>query len=266
MMDEPLVSLAIPELSESLKMAVHERGDQVVSKCIREQGYWEYYETLLLLKHLKRGDVFLDIGANIGYYSLIGAQCVGEGGRVIAFEPEANNFQLLEKNRTLNGFDALIDAHQVALSNTNSSSTLYLSNDNYGDHRSFPGQTHQRKETVKTLVGDHLISDEHPVNFIKVDTQGAEYHVLSGLRKTITNNRAHLKMIVEFCPFGLRHSGASGTQLLALLDEFEFSYHIIDHHRDHLLPIDSQSLQEWITETDATPENEGFINLLLCPK
>lgn len=262
MSDRSIVPLTVPGLGQSLKMAVHDTGDRVVSKAIREHGHWEYYETLLLMKHLKYGDVFLDVGANIGYYSLIAAHRVGGEGRVIAVEPEAHNFQLLQKNRHLNGFESVIKTFQCALSNSNTSSTLYLSDHNYGDHRAFPGLDHQRQETVKSMVGDQLVGTQQ-VDFIKVDTQGAEFHVLSGLRDTIARNRAHLKLIVEFSPYGLRHSGVDGHQLLSLLDEFEFNYQIIDHHKDSLLPIDSQSLSDWISETDANPENEGFINLFL---
>ena len=55
---------------------------------------------------LQRGDVFVDVGANIGYFSVLAACLVGEGGQVFAFEPDPDNFRLLRDNVALNGFSS----------------------------------------------------------------------------------------------------------------------------------------------------------------
>ena len=67
-------------------------------------GVYEPFETDLVQHEVGEGDVVLDIGANIGYYTLIFARIVGEGGKVFAFEPDPDNFALLKKNVEASGY------------------------------------------------------------------------------------------------------------------------------------------------------------------
>ena len=73
-----------------------------MSKDLLSHGVWEEYETQIFKETISPGDVVLDIGANIGYYSLIAARLVGDTGKVHAFEPEPNSRDLLEKNIAVN--------------------------------------------------------------------------------------------------------------------------------------------------------------------
>lgn len=75
---------------DSLRLSIH--------------GIYEPLETELAKKEVKKGNVVLDIGANIGYYTLIFAKLVGEDGKVFAFEPDPTNFALLKKNVEMNGY------------------------------------------------------------------------------------------------------------------------------------------------------------------
>ena len=95
---------------------------------------------------------------------------------------------------------------------------------------------------------------------------GAEYFVLKGLMPLIEKNAAHLHMIVEICPYGIRKSGAHGLDLLALLEQTGLVFFIIDHIQHGLIATNSDKLADWIKSLDETPENEGFINVLLAPK
>jgi hypothetical protein len=70
-------------------------------------------------------------------------------------------------------------------------------------------------------------------------------------------------MVVEFCPYSLRHAGASGMQLLDLLSSFGLPFFIIDHIGHGLIPASRQDLADWVASVDADPDNQGFINLLL---
>ena len=69
-------------------MLVHGERDRFVSRRIREEGVWEPYETSLVLAMLRPGDVFVDVGANIGYFTILAASAVGAQGMVFAFEPD----------------------------------------------------------------------------------------------------------------------------------------------------------------------------------
>lgn len=69
-------------------LVAHRRPDHFISKELVHRGIWEPYETQVLLSHLREGSVFLDLGANIGYYTVLASKRCGPGGRVHAFEPE----------------------------------------------------------------------------------------------------------------------------------------------------------------------------------
>jgi len=96
-------------------------------------GVYEPFETELVRKEVKKGDVVLDIGANIGYYTLIFAKLVGQEGEVLAFEPDPNNFALLKKNIEINGYRN-VSLLQKAVSNRSGKIRLYLSDSNPGAH------------------------------------------------------------------------------------------------------------------------------------
>lgn len=254
--------LEIPGLARPIRLKVHSGPDRV-SEYILHHHIWEPYETTLVMERLRAGAVFLDIGANIGYYSVLAGTVVGEHGLVIAYEPDAENFRLLEHNIALNHLTN-VRPFQAALGDHTGKGYMYLSQDNRGDHQLFDVGEGRRKAAVEIVPGDqHVAGLSSHVDFIKIDTQGSEVHVLKGLRNMILANRAYLSMIIEFWPFGLRQAGASGTELLELIAEYDIPVSIIDHVNRQLTPAPIDFLQLWVDETDADPTNQGFINLLL---
>ena len=82
------VPLRIPGVPDRVSLHVHGETDRYISRRLREDGIWEPYETTLVLAALQPGDVFVDVGANIGYYPVIAAGRVGRDGAVFAFEPD----------------------------------------------------------------------------------------------------------------------------------------------------------------------------------
>lgn len=255
--------LEIPGLDSRLLLRTHARDDACVSGRIREHHIWEPYETELVVNLLQPGDVFLDIGANIGYYTVLASALVGSGGAVIAYEPDEDNFRLLRENLALNRAVNVI-AVQAAVSDYDGSGYLYLSPDNKGDHRFYDsGDGRRRSGTPVINAGRHLRPVTGRVNFIKIDTQGSEYRILNSLKDIVLENRDHLTMMVEFWPRGLRRSGASGRELLDLLESFDMNWRLIDHCGRKLWPVQPDFMRLWAEETDADAANEGFINLLM---
>lgn len=96
-------------------------------------GIYEPLETEVVGREVSAGDVVVDIGAHIGYYTLMLARIVGPCGKVYAFEPDPENFTLLQRNVKENGYRNVV-LLQKAVSDRNGSATLYLSDDNSGDH------------------------------------------------------------------------------------------------------------------------------------
>ncbi len=258
-------TLQLPGLTQSLQLCLHNPEHDLVSKYIHEHHYWEIHETALLLDSLKAGQNIIDVGANIGYYSIISADKVGNQGNVFAFEPDPDNFALLEQNISLNHMNN-IHAINAGLSNNNEDSFLYLSADNQGDHRLFAETEASAKTAIKLLNGDEFfLNHPSPIHFIKIDTQGGEFQVVDGLRNTIYNNREHLSMIVEFWPWGLIQNGHNARELLALLDSFNLTIHIMDHLQGGFYSSQRAVLLEWLEDVEHNPDNQGFINLLLTP-
>jgi FkbM family methyltransferase len=260
-----MIELDIPGLKPGLKMQVHDSGDQMISTRLKRDRCWEAYETRLTLEHLKPGDTYVDVGANIGYYTLIAAQRVGPEGKVIAYEPDPKNFSLLEANVALNNLPQ-VQIFPYALYDKDFEGELFLSENNFGDHRVYSDDIIRPSQKIQLIHGDrHLQLLTQRVNFLKIDTQGAEFFVVKGLQNVLANNRQHLHIILEFCPYGIRHSGADGHELLELLNALEMPYQIIDHQQECLIPAESHHLNEWISQMADEPRNEGFINLLLTP-
>lgn len=255
--------LKIPGVSDSLLFHVHSGDNTFVSKQIFINGIWEPFETSVIVNHLKKGDVFLDIGANIGYFSVVASTLVGASGKVIAYEPDQKNFRLLEKNIAVNGLTNT-RLFNAAVSDCSRSGYIYLCEDNEGDHRIYDCGGGRERTGIEIVHGnEHIPGVTDRLDFIKIDTQGSEAHILKGMDKVIRANKDHLAMVIEFWPHGLKQSGASGRELLDMISEFDFDLSMIDTIGRRLIPITLAGLRSWVAEMDAEPENEGFMDLFL---
>jgi FkbM family methyltransferase len=157
----------------------------------------------VLENHLKEGDIFIDVGSNVGYYALITSKIVGSKGTVIAFEPESENFQALIKNIELNNFKNITPENK-ALGSHNVKQKLYLNPLNEGGHSLVPmieysdsDKKMSRKEIenafpelsleqdVDTLTLDEYIQTSSYIKNIsamKIDVEGFEGEVIKGMK------------------------------------------------------------------------------------
>lgn len=246
-------------LSKNVQLFVHEAGDMHVSKAIKETGQWEIFETQLIAACLIGATNFIDVGANIGYYSIL-ASALQPSLAIYAFEPEPKNAALLLKSKALNGANN-IHLEQAGLAAKNSTIELFLSENNFGDHQIYDRGETRESVSVKVLNGsDFLLSRIQSIDVLKIDTQGAEFEVISGLLPLLKQS-PDVQMVLEFWPFGLKKSGAHGHQLLDLLLELNLPMHIIDHIGHQLVPCEEVELRAWIDDLDKHSDNEGFMNL-----
>lgn len=247
---------------------VHDERDLHVSKSIRETGCWETYETRLVLQALPEDGVLIDVGANIGYYSVL-AGLKARQGHVYSFEPEPRNFALLQKNIRLNQLKN-VSVHAAALSNKPGEGEIFLNPDNWGDHQIYASQTRRECCKIQLLTGDSVLASLPTFNVLKVDTQGAEFQVLCGLKqlikRSLLDSGSDVSMVIEFWPKGLMRSGACADQLLDQLLGYELPMAIVDQQQQGLIPCQEYHLRDWIKEVDQDPENEGFLNLFLSQK
>lgn len=192
--------------------------------------------TKLFKNAIRRGDTVLDVGANIGFFSLLAARLVGETGRVHAFEPEPRNFKFLIKNIALNAYDQ-IAAYNKAIWRQPGHLKLYLSNElDTGAHtlrvrhamRYFDQSSEGQSVDVECVVMDSFLAGVERVDVIKMDIEGAEAGALEGMAAMIQANPG-LKMFVEFYPDALREMGDSPEAFIhTLLGDYGFSALVID--------------------------------------
>ena len=168
--------------------------------CCMAFGLYELDVARLIRQSLRPDDHFVDGGANIGYFTLLAAQCVGPGGRVDAFEPEPQNRAHLEANLARNGLSHRVHVHAAALSDRAGVAHIHLFRDagsNHGCASLFnPDDAITRSAAVPTLRLDDILRGTMP-RMIKLDVEGAEPLAIEGMRGLLTTPTPPL-VIVEY--------------------------------------------------------------------
>ena len=180
-------------------------------------GKYEPEATVLLAKILKPGMKCLDVGAQTGYYSLLMARCIGEDGRVLAYEPMKSSFEMLKRNIIENNADKIITAFNVACGAKKEKlpmrivSNMYVADVN-GDIR------------IDCIVIDDEI--DMKVDFVKIDAEGHEPQVLKGMKKTVENNKPII--FTEINAYWLSQAGSSFSGYAQLLEDMGYKLFDID--------------------------------------
>jgi len=144
-------------------------------------GTFEPEERSIFENTVREGDVVFDIGANVGFYTLLASVLVGEGGKVYAFEPLPRNLSSLKSHMKINGVTN-VEIIEAAVADHNGAARFEESPDPSMSHLSAQGAVE-----VRTVSLDDLISrGEIPApDFIKIDVEGAEASVLRGARDVL---------------------------------------------------------------------------------
>ncbi|MFH1590554.1 MAG: FkbM family methyltransferase [archaeon] len=184
---------------------VYEEG---ISTALAIDGKREVLETEIVKKVLKKGMRVLDIGANIGYYTLIEASIVTDQGKVYALEPAPRNVDMLRKNVSKNKYLNIVEIYPVAVSNKTGVSKLHLSNMANLHTMIFLGSTKPHGKTghmtgssldVKTVKVDDFLKGKKPVNLIRMDIEGYECEAIDGMINTLKTSPS-LKIMMEVHP------------------------------------------------------------------
>ena len=197
-------------------------GDGIITRALQDYGLWESQETAYLIMTLLPGQTFVDIGAHVGYFSVLASKRVGPTGRVIAFEPEARNLDLLERNLWRNGCDnAVVVPH--ACSDHPQDLSLVLDEENRGAHHLVPPG--QGDVPVRCVRPDDVLSGT--VDVVKIDAQGYDHEVVAGLRRTWTAY-PDLEMLVELSYTELDRRGIEPLDVLTGYEELGFELVLFD--------------------------------------
>lgn len=177
-------------------------------------GSYEPEVTAVFRDVLRPGMGVVDIGANIGFFTMLSASLVGPSGAVLAIEPNPRNARQAEASRRLNGFEN-VTILQVAAGRDTGLLAINTSYTN-GTTSALGDGPVWDAETVACLAVDRVIPHAPPVGLLKLDVEGAEYSALLGCKALIQRDRPII--VLEFAPGQLTGiSGVTGEHLLAWL-------------------------------------------------
>lgn len=194
---------------------------EIAWKGVYEEDTLDFYVT-----QLKEGQIYVDIGSNIGQHALFASRLVGDSGHVISFEPIRRLYAQQTKSIIKNSIKN-ITTMNVACGNFTGEAIIYLRDSNAGGSSLVPfieegGVT----ESVKVVVADSVLNDFQRIDFIKIDAEGFEYEVLQGLGDTLKRHMPRL--FIEYSPefYVNTKSGPdhNGVKLLRFLVSYGYTF------------------------------------------
>ena len=224
-------------IERGVRMRLH--FDSELAQLIYCDGF-ETTERRFLHAFLKPGDVFVDVGANIGLFSLIAARRLAGSGKVYAFEPAQVTFRRLQENVELNDFSN-VQCFQSALSDESGEFPFYTSEDGFDAWNSFSppiaGESFSREfiQSVKWDQFARLHQLGGKVTMMKIDVEGWESRVLEGARESFSREDAPL-LQVEFTEEASASAGFSCDRLYHLLEELGYRMFVYDPEKRDLAP------------------------------
>lgn len=234
-------------------------SDSVVSAAIDETGEWEPLVREWLTENVSQGDLCLNVGAHVGYFTLHMSNLVGVSGTVIAVEPRRDLVRLLRANVKM-GRKRNVEVHRIAATSEEGQIGLYLNPRNTGDNRVFDPRVtveggnytdhgFDRIPTAKKVAGltmDRILRARVP-DVCLLDTQGWEHHVIRGMRETLGKSRP--KMLVEFVPQWLSDLGENPVGILQEYSNFGYSLSVLeDLSREIMSP---KEIVDWVSDSES---------------
>ncbi len=225
-----------------------------IDKHIFLYGVYEPFILDIISKYLESGMTYVDIGANIGQHSMYAASIVGTHGKVHAYEPIPKIYRQLLASSKTNGYANIIHAHNYALGEKESIEILNVSKDIGGS--SLVNQNDNTEEKIRVVIkkgDDELLTLSH-VDMIKIDVEGYELEVLSGIKDTLIKH--HPTLLLEYSgQFYKNNTDKHGIKILTLLTEYGYILYDIE---------DDTNVIKNINTFDSHISNKRVQTNLLC--
>jgi len=201
-------------------------------------GLPEYDDMLFVARILRPGDLFVDVGANIGLYSLLAAKVVGPSGKVIAFEPHPLAAKRLRENAALNGLTN-VEVHEAGAGASSGRTfiTADLDTVNHIAPLGGSGTLETRIEPLDAVLGTRRAT------VVKIDAEGFEFEVLRGARRVLREKRVDA-LVVELRQHGTQY-GADDAAVLDELSQSGYRAFLYDAVRCRLLSLADVPHGEW---------------------
>lgn len=178
----------------------------------------------LLKNAVKPGMTVLDIGANVGYYSVYLSKLVGKSGKVYAFEPDELNYSYLKINT---GNRNNIIVNNVAVGEKSGWILLYQSERLNVDHQTYDSGEGRQTKKIQCVAIDDYFTNGELVDIVKLDIQGYDYFAVKGMRRVLERS-PDVMIFGEFWPYGLKRAGVSPLDYTSLLKDLGFKVELED--------------------------------------
>ena len=212
-----------------LKLRIYLGNDQSRQQFVA--GCLDPNEFALFDKLLTPGMVFLDVGANEGFYAVFASRCVGETGSVWAFEPSRREMEHLTANVRLNGLANAV-TFCVALAEEDTEAELLIAGEEHSGHNTLGQFVYESglsaRESVSLRRLDSVLQEKplERLDFLKIDAEGAEMRVLAGARDALRRFRPFI--LLEMNDPSLRAQGSSRDRLIKLLESHDYRLYLFD--------------------------------------
>ncbi len=225
---------------------------------IARMAYVSYFERRLLryaLGYIRRGMVAVDVGANIGLWTVCLAKRVGREGQVHAFEPSKQTADVLNRNVVLNRIDYIVSVHQLALGGQIGDGCL-ISPKGGGDADRFLGSKEEQNvwqsEVVRVSTLDHWAKGQklrEGVQFIKIDCEGSELHILRGAERTLVGAKQCMA-VCEWNPAACERMGYDVSEIYDCFRKYGFVVRFLEPGKN-----------VWVTERPPGEFNGNIVAL-----
>jgi FkbM family methyltransferase len=238
-----------------------------VGRFIYYFGVWEPNLTSWISERLKPGDTFIDVGANVGYFSVLASKLVGGTGKVVAIEAVPQIFCILSRNVKSNG---ILNTRSINVAVWNEEKKFQFFTQKYNT----PGSSTAFKEwatrwdlesqlevQAAPLTAILRREEMETARLIKIDVEGAEWHVISGMESMLRSSRADLEVVVEVTPKMLEAEGTTCENLVNFFGSFGFYPYRLDNDYSARAYI-SRSVPSRPTRIETIPRDVDQIDIV----
>jgi FkbM family methyltransferase len=237
--------------ANGFKLYVDSRDISIAPHLILD-GVWEEWTEAVLRQLVGPGMTVVEVGANVGYFTLVMARAVGSTGRVISFECDPELAALARDNVEINGLHRVARIEERALGERDGRVTFYRTDRHRGGGSLIEGleqiphnATDQRSaiEVEMTTLDAWTKDAGTPPDLLKLDAEGAEPAILRGAKALLDSARP-LTVVMEFFPRFVREAGDDPAALLGFIESKRFALGVIDERRRKVVPTTTAALMQ----------------------
>ena len=198
-------------------------SDMGISKELAMTGWHEKNSSAFIKKEIKNGMHIAEIGANIGYYTLIETNIIGEKGHIYAFEPNKKNMRNLKTNILLNNYDEVVSFYPFAIGSENTEANFYIAD--FGNLSTFAKREDDlcdyEIQKTKVVKLDDILKGKK-IDYFRMDVEGYETEVIKGMHEILNSFNAPCGMFIEVHSELLRKLGSSAAEFLNSLSNYRY--------------------------------------------